>query len=97
MQAKLLRLLQERAFTRVGGETAIKTASRIICSTNANPRSRRGRGSLPPRSIYRINVIPVVITPLRDRSEDILPLAQRFVREFSESFTRDVQWLHAGC
>ena len=90
MQAKLLRLLQERAFTRVGGETAIKTASRTICATNANLEAAVAEGRFRQDLYYRINVIPIVIPPLRDRSEDILPLAQRFVREFSESFTRDV-------
>jgi DNA-binding NtrC family response regulator len=90
MQVKLLRLIQERAFTRVGGETAIKTGSRIICATNANLEAAVAEGRFRQDLYYRINVIPVVIPPLRDRAEDILPLAQRFVREFAESFARDV-------
>ena len=73
MQVKLLRLVQERAFTRVGGETAIKTGARIICATNADLE------------------VAVAIPPLRERPDDILPLAQRFMREFSEAFQRDVK------
>ena len=90
MQAKLLRLLEERVFTRVGGETAIKTSARISCATNADLEravAERGfRGDL----YYRINVISVAIPPLRDRPDDILPLAHKFMRDFSQEFARDV-------
>jgi DNA-binding NtrC family response regulator len=90
MQVKLLRLLQERAFTRVGGETAIKSGARIICATNIDLEAAIAEGRFRRDLYYRINVIPVVIPPLRDRSDDILPLAQRFVREFVETFDRDI-------
>jgi DNA-binding NtrC family response regulator len=90
MQVKLLRLIQERVFTRVGGETAIKTAARIICATNTDLEAAVAEGRFRRDLYYRINVIPVVIPPLRDRSDDILPLAQCFMREFSEAFHRDV-------
>jgi DNA-binding NtrC family response regulator len=90
MQAKLLRLLQERAFTRVGGETAIKSGARIICATNADLEAAVAKGRFREDLFYRINVIPVVIPPLRDRPDDILPLAQQCIREFSEAFERDV-------
>jgi transcriptional regulator with AAA-type ATPase domain len=90
MQAKLLRLIEERTFTRVGGEATIKTGARIICATNtdleAAVKERRFREDL----YLRINVIRVAIPRLRDRSDDILPLAQLFMREFSEAFDRDV-------
>jgi len=90
MQVKLLRLIQERAFTRVGGETAIKTSARIICATNTDLEAAVGAGRFRRDLYYRINVIAVAIPPLRDRSDDILPLAQRFAQEFSETFERDV-------
>ena len=90
MQVKLLRLVQERTFTRVGGETAIKTSARIICATNTDLETAVAEGSFRRDLFYRINVIAVVIPPLRDRSDDILPLARRFVQEFSEAFERDV-------
>jgi DNA-binding NtrC family response regulator len=91
MQVKLLRLIQERVFTRVGGETAIKTAARIICATNTDLEAAVAEGRFRRDLYYRINVIPVVIPPLRDRSDDILPLAQCFMREFSVAFHRDVK------
>ena len=91
MQVKLLRLVQERTFTRVGGETAIKTSARIICATNTDLEAAVAEGSFRRDLFYRINVIAVVIPPLRDRSDDILPLARRFVQEFSEAFERDVR------
>jgi DNA-binding NtrC family response regulator len=91
MQVKLLRLIQERAFTRVGGETAIKTGARIICATNTDLEAAVAEGRFRRDLYYRINVIPVIIPRLRDRSDDILPLAQRFIREFSEAFHRDVK------
>jgi DNA-binding NtrC family response regulator len=90
MQVKLLRLIQERAFTRVGGETAIKTGSRIICATNANLEAAVAEGRFRQDLYYRINVIPVAIPPLQDRSDDILPLAKAFMKEFSSAFDRDV-------
>ena len=91
MQVKLLRLVQERTFTRVGGETAIKTSARIICATNTDLETAVAEGSYRRDLCYRINVIAVAIPPLRDRSDDILPLARRFVQEFSEAFERDVR------
>jgi DNA-binding NtrC family response regulator len=91
MQVKLLRLIQERVFTRVGGETAIRTAARIICATNTDLEAAVAEGRFRRDLYYRINVIPVVIPPLRDRSDDILPLAQQFLLEFAEAFQRDVK------
>ena len=91
MQVKLLRLIQERTFTRVGGETAMKTGARIICATNTDLEAAVAEGRFRRDLYYRINVIPVIIPPLRDRSDDMLPLAQCFMREFSEAFHRDVK------
>src|SRR6516225_7388330 len=91
MQVKLLRLIQERTFTRVGGETAIKTGARIICAANTDLEAAVAAGRFRQDLYYRINVIPIVIPPLRERSDDILPLAQRFMREFSEAFRHDVK------
>jgi two-component system response regulator HydG len=90
IQAKLLRLLQDRTFTRVGGEAAIRSSARIICATNADLEAAVALGRFRRDLYFRINVIPVVIPPLRDRPDDILPLAHQFMREFSEAFERDV-------
>lgn len=90
MQAKLLRLMEERVFTRVGGETAIKTSARIICATNVDLEHAVAEGRFRSDLYYRINVIPVAIPPLRDRPSDILPLAHKFVQDFSRKFTREI-------
>jgi DNA-binding NtrC family response regulator len=91
MQVKLLRLVQERTFTRVGGETAIKTGARIICATNTDLEAAVTEGRFRRDLYYRINVIPIAIPGLRDRSDDILPLAHQFMREFAEAFCRDIK------
>ena len=90
VQAKLLRLIEDRAFTRVGGETAIKTRARLICATNANLERAVAEGRFRGDLYYRINVISVVIPPLRDRRDDILPLAQKFMRDFAGAFAREI-------
>jgi transcriptional regulator with PAS, ATPase and Fis domain len=90
MQAKLLRLMQERAFTRVGGEAVIRTSARISCASNVDLERAVDEGRFRRDLYYRINVISVFIPPLRDRPEDILPLAHMFMREFSELFARDI-------
>jgi DNA-binding NtrC family response regulator len=89
-QAKLLRLIEERAFVRVGGEVPIKTSARIICATNIDLDRAVIEGRFRKDLYYRINVISVNIPPLRDRRDDILPLAQKFMREFAEAFARDL-------
>jgi DNA-binding NtrC family response regulator len=90
VQAKLLRLIEDRAFTRVGGEAAIKTRARLICATNADLERAVGEGRFRGDLYYRINVISVVIPPLRDRRDDILPLAQKFMQDFAGAFGRNI-------
>ncbi|MBV8504775.1 MAG: sigma-54-dependent Fis family transcriptional regulator [Alphaproteobacteria bacterium] len=89
VQVKLLRLIQERVFTRIGGETPVKTTARIVCATNINLEHAVAQGRFRDDLYYRINVIAVLIPPLRERQEDILPLAQQFIQEFSKSFDRN--------
>lgn len=90
VQAKLLRLLEVRVFIRVGGETPIKATARIVCATNADLERAVAEGRFRGDLYYRINVISVLIPPLRDRRDDILPLAQEFLHEFSKLFHRDM-------
>ena len=89
-QAKLLRLIEERAFVRVGGEALIKTSARIICATNVDLGRAVAEGRFREDLYYRINVISVEVPPLRDRRDDILPLAQKFMREFAKAFDREL-------
>ncbi len=83
MQAKLLRVLQEKAYYRLGGLKQIHHDVRIICATNRNIQelidNRRFRSDL----FYRINTVHLKVPPLRERTADIIPLAQTFLREFS--------------
>lgn len=90
VQAKLLRLVEERSFTRVGGEVAIKASARIVCATNIDLEQAVAAGRFRRDLFYRINVISITIPPLRQRTDDILPLARTFVRDFSEAFDREI-------
>ncbi|WP_342240337.1 sigma-54-dependent transcriptional regulator [Inquilinus sp. OTU3971] len=89
VQPKLLRLVQDRVFTRVGGERTHPFSARVICATNADleqrVRERRFREDL----FFRINVIPVAIPPLRDRPADIEDLLRFYVDRFATMFARD--------
>ena len=96
VQAKLLRLLEERAFLRVGGEALIKTCARIVCATNIDLERAVAEGRFRRDLYYRINVIPIAVSALRHRPDDILPLAHGFIREFSEAFGREVHGFTAA-
>ncbi len=81
MQAKILRALQEREILRVGGTQAIKIDARIIAATNRNLEQMLRGGKFREDLYYRLNVIPIVCPPLRERSEDIEQLALHFLRK----------------
>jgi DNA-binding NtrC family response regulator len=93
LQPKLLRLLHDRTFHRLGGKTPIICPARVICSTNRDLEALVAAGAFREDLFYRINVIPVTIPPLRARPEDILPLLRGYVRHFSETFDRPVRGL----
>ncbi len=80
-QAKFLRCLQERVFRRVGGTRDIKVDVRIIAATNRPLETRVKDGQFREDLFYRLNVIPIHIPPIRERREDIMPLARHFLRE----------------
>ena len=83
LQPKLLRLLQEKRYERVG-ETGTRTCDvRIIAATNHNLEEAVSRGTFREDLLYRLNVIELVLPPLRERHEDILPLAEHHCRTFS--------------
>jgi DNA-binding NtrC family response regulator len=91
LQAKLLRLMQERRFLRVGGERQIGFSARLVCATNADLNSRIEQGSFRKDLYYRLNVIEVKLPPLRERVADILPLLRKFLAEFADQFSRPVK------
>lgn len=80
LQVKLLRVLQEKSYQRVGGEGMIEVDCRVIASTHRNLRELVKENKFREDLFYRLNVLPVHIPPLRERREDILDLAQHFLR-----------------
>ena len=87
-QAKLLRVLQEREFERVGGEQVIKINTRVIAATNANLSEEVKNGKFRDDLWYRLNVFPIEIPPLRERRDDISLLLEYFLKIFNELHQR---------
>jgi Nif-specific regulatory protein len=83
-QAKLLRVLQEGEFERVGGMKTLKVDVRLVTATNKNLEDAVARGEFRADLYYRINVVSVLLPPLRDRPDDIFLLAKEFLRRFNE-------------
>jgi transcriptional regulator with PAS, ATPase and Fis domain len=88
LQAKLLRVTQDGRFQRVGSNTEIRTNVRILAATNRNLEDEVKSGRFREDLFYRLNVVELNIPPLRERPEDILPLAGRFIAEFSQGKAR---------
>ena len=87
-QVKLLRVLEEREFTRVGGVHSIAVNVRVIAATNRPLRESVEEGRFRADLYYRLNVLSIYLPPLRDRPEDIPLLVRRFIREFTEQHDR---------
>lgn len=85
MQVKLLRVLQEKVFERVGGTDSIKINVRVIAATNRDPLECIKNGTFREDLYYRLNVLPIHLPPLRDRKEDIPLLVMHFIKKFNPS------------
>lgn len=90
LQARLLRVLQEREFTRVGGRRSIKVDVRVICATNKNLSDEMARGNFRDDLYYRISGIPINIPPLKERKGDIPHLVAFFLKKYSALHTRSI-------
>jgi DNA-binding NtrC family response regulator len=91
LQPKLLRVLQERVYYRLGSEKAQSANFRLISATNRNPMDAVRNGFLREDLYYRINTIEIHLPPLRDRAEDIPGLAEHFLRKYAEKYNRPLQ------
>jgi len=95
-QVKLLRVIQEREFERIGGKTPIKANVRIIAATNRKLDIEVNEGRFRPDLYYRLNVFPIHLPPLRDRKEDLEALTRYFVRKYSKRTGHQIKTITAG-
>jgi len=90
MQVRLLRVLQERKFMPVGSNREVKTDARIIAATNRNLEKMIEEGTFREDLFYRLNVMPIFLPPLRERTDDIAELSQYFMKRFSKAHNRQI-------
>ncbi|MGE7884312.1 sigma-54 interaction domain-containing protein [Bacillus sp. NPDC094077] len=91
IQAKLLQVLQEKTFRPIGGRELKKVDVRIVAATNRDLSEMVKQGTFRKDLYYRLNVIPISIPPLRERTEDILPLIYHYLQHFNTKYGRDVK------
>ena len=96
LQAKLLRVLQEREFERVGGTRAIKADIRLVAATNRDLETEVKNGNFRQDLFYRLNVVRFTMPALRQRKDDILPLAESFAERFGQAVNRRIRGISAG-
>ena len=96
LQVKLLRVLQEKSFTPVGGSKTTKVDVRVISATNKDLRKEMEEGRFREDLFYRLNVVQMVMPPLRSRQEDITALAHYFLRKFANSHDKKVEEISSG-
>ncbi|MFH1386355.1 MAG: sigma 54-interacting transcriptional regulator [bacterium] len=93
-QVKLLRILQEKEFERLGGNETIKINVRVICATHRNLTEMVKQGKFREDLYYRINVFPVILPPLRERSEDVPLLSDHFVHKYNKENKKKIKGLN---
>ena len=93
VQAKLLRVLEEQCFHRLGGLKDIHVDLRFVAATNKNLREAVKEGAFRQDLYFRLNVIQIVIPPLRERTEDLVPLARFFIEHYNRKFKRRIEGL----
>ena len=95
-QAKLLRVIEEKSFRRVGGVKDIQVDVRIVAASNKDLDQERKAGRFREDLFYRLKVVPILLPPLRDRPEDIVPLAAYYIRVFNREFAKQVTGLSSA-
>jgi PAS domain S-box-containing protein len=96
LQAKLLRVLEEQTFRRLGGLKDIHLDLRVIAATNKNLREAVKEGAFRQDLYFRLNVIQILIPPLRDRTEDIVPMTKFFIDHYNRKFKRNIENITDG-
>jgi DNA-binding NtrC family response regulator len=96
MQVKLLRVIQQREFERVGGENAIKVDVRIISATNKNLKEETEAGNFREDLYYRLDVVSILVPPLRERKDDIPLMTHKFIEEFARENEKKVEGITNG-
>ncbi|MFA6901274.1 MAG: sigma-54 dependent transcriptional regulator [Desulfurivibrionaceae bacterium] len=97
MQAKLLRVLQEHEVQRVGGQETLAVDVRVLAASNRKLEEEVAQGAFREDLYYRLNVVPLHVPPLKDRREDIPPLAEYFVEKFAKKNNRQVSGITPRC
>jgi DNA-binding NtrC family response regulator len=95
-QAKLLRLLENKTFRRVGGVTELRADVRVLAATNVNLEERVAEGRFRADLFFRLNVVRIVMPPLRDHPEDVPALCAHFIARFNQEMKRHVKGVNAG-
>src|SRR5436190_734835 len=96
LQAKLLRVLEDQTFRRLGGLKDIHLDLRVIAATNKNLREAVKEGAFRQDLYFRLNVIQILIPPLRDRTEDIVPMTKFFIEHYNRKFKRSIESVSEG-
>ncbi len=96
LQAKLLRVLEDQTFRRLGGLKDIHLDLRVVAATNKNLREAVKEGAFRQDLYFRLNVIQILIPPLRERAEDILPLTRFFIDHYNRKFKRSIEGVNDG-
>jgi Nif-specific regulatory protein len=93
-QVKLLRVLQEKEFERLGGTETVKTDVRVICATHCDLEKMAAENKFRQDLFYRINVFPINLPPLRDRKEDLPLLVAHFTHKFNKENQKDIEGIN---
>jgi len=93
LQAKLLRVIEEKSFRRIGGVKDIQVDVRIVAASNKDLEEERRGGRFRDDLFYRLKVVPILLPPLRRRPDDILPLAEFYLRQFNAEFGKQIAGL----